>query len=224
MTSPTPLTPTRPALTPVVIIGELNVDLIMSGVARWPALGAEVSVDGFTMTLGSSSAICAAGLARLRAAGVVHRPDRRGRVGRLLRRGAAIGACRRLRRDSRSRRAHGCHGVADIARGRGLVTYPGASAALTPGAAGRPDLFGDGDGNGSSSDGSGGRPQRRPTAAAPTAAAAAAVAAGICMSLVVLRSRPACAMDGPRWLSARMRRAWTVSFDSGCDPDDAWRE
>src|SRR6266540_1030084 len=52
-------------MTPVVIIGELNVDLIMSGCSRFPALGAEVSVDGFTMTLGSSSAICAVGLARL---------------------------------------------------------------------------------------------------------------------------------------------------------------
>ena len=56
---------TRPATTPVVIIGELNVDLIMSGCSRWPALGAEVNVAGCTMTLGSSSAICAVGLARL---------------------------------------------------------------------------------------------------------------------------------------------------------------
>src|SRR5689334_6228959 len=63
--SPTPARDMRDDMTPVVIIGELNVDLIMSGGTRWPTLGAEVSVDGFTMTLGSSSAICAVGLARL---------------------------------------------------------------------------------------------------------------------------------------------------------------
>jgi sugar/nucleoside kinase (ribokinase family) len=49
----------------VFIIGELNVDLILSGCAQLPAFGTEITVDGFAMTLGSSSAICAVGLARL---------------------------------------------------------------------------------------------------------------------------------------------------------------
>jgi sugar/nucleoside kinase (ribokinase family) len=50
---------------PVLIIGELNVDLILSGCARLPTLGTEITADGFVVTLGSSSAICAVGLARL---------------------------------------------------------------------------------------------------------------------------------------------------------------
>jgi sugar/nucleoside kinase (ribokinase family) len=49
----------------VVIIGELNVDLIFSGCTRLPAFGTEMTSDGFAMTLGSASAICAVGLARL---------------------------------------------------------------------------------------------------------------------------------------------------------------
>ena len=50
---------------PVLVIGELNVDLILSGCSQVPAFGTEVTVDGFAMTLGSASAICAVGLARL---------------------------------------------------------------------------------------------------------------------------------------------------------------
>src|SRR5262249_23026969 len=42
-----------------------NVDLILSGYSTFPAPGKEVLVDGLVLTLGSSSAICAAGLARL---------------------------------------------------------------------------------------------------------------------------------------------------------------
>jgi sugar/nucleoside kinase (ribokinase family) len=52
-------------MVPVLIIGELNVDLVLSGAARLPAFGTEVIVDDFLMTLGSASAICAVGLARL---------------------------------------------------------------------------------------------------------------------------------------------------------------
>jgi sugar/nucleoside kinase (ribokinase family) len=49
----------------VLVIGELNVDLILSGCSRIPAFGTEVTVEGFVTTLGSASAICASGLARL---------------------------------------------------------------------------------------------------------------------------------------------------------------
>jgi sugar/nucleoside kinase (ribokinase family) len=52
-------------MTQVVVIGELNVDLILSGCSRLPTFGTEVTADGFTITLGSASAICASGLARL---------------------------------------------------------------------------------------------------------------------------------------------------------------
>lgn len=52
-------------MTSVLIVGEINVDLICSGYSQFPEPGKEVLVEDFTLTLGSSSAICAMGLARL---------------------------------------------------------------------------------------------------------------------------------------------------------------
>jgi sugar/nucleoside kinase (ribokinase family) len=49
----------------VLVAGEINVDLILQGYHDFPALGREVLVDDFVMVLGSASAICAMGLARL---------------------------------------------------------------------------------------------------------------------------------------------------------------
>ena len=49
----------------ILVVGEINVDLICTGYQHFPEPGKEVLVDDFTMTLGSSSAICAMGLARL---------------------------------------------------------------------------------------------------------------------------------------------------------------
>lgn len=52
-------------MTTVLVVGEINVDLICSGYAQFPQPGREVLAEDFTLTLGSSSAICAMGLARL---------------------------------------------------------------------------------------------------------------------------------------------------------------
>jgi sugar/nucleoside kinase (ribokinase family) len=60
----------------ILVIGELNVDLIVSGLGTLPALGQEIVVETLRTVLGSSSAICAAGLARLGAT-----VDFTGRVG-----------------------------------------------------------------------------------------------------------------------------------------------
>jgi sugar/nucleoside kinase (ribokinase family) len=49
----------------VMVAGELNVDLILQGYHDFPQPGKEVLVDDFAMVLGSASAICAMGLARL---------------------------------------------------------------------------------------------------------------------------------------------------------------
>jgi sugar/nucleoside kinase (ribokinase family) len=49
----------------ILVVGELNVDLILQGCGTFPAPGKEVLVDDFVMTLGSASAICAVGLAKL---------------------------------------------------------------------------------------------------------------------------------------------------------------
>jgi sugar/nucleoside kinase (ribokinase family) len=49
----------------VLVVGELNVDLVLQGYHAFPEAGKEVLVDDFMMVLGSASAICAMGLARL---------------------------------------------------------------------------------------------------------------------------------------------------------------
>jgi sugar/nucleoside kinase (ribokinase family) len=49
----------------VLVIGELNVDLIVSGLSSLPALGQEIVCTGLSLALGSSSAIFARALAGL---------------------------------------------------------------------------------------------------------------------------------------------------------------
>ena len=49
----------------ILVIGELNVDLVVSGLPSLPVLGQELLCDDFQMALGSSSAICASWLVAL---------------------------------------------------------------------------------------------------------------------------------------------------------------
>jgi sugar/nucleoside kinase (ribokinase family) len=49
----------------ILVVGELNVDLIVSGLPTLPVLGQELLCEDFQMALGSSSAICASWLAAL---------------------------------------------------------------------------------------------------------------------------------------------------------------
>jgi sugar/nucleoside kinase (ribokinase family) len=49
----------------ILVIGELNVDIVAGGVRRVPESGAEVLADNCELTLGSASAIFAAGIAKL---------------------------------------------------------------------------------------------------------------------------------------------------------------
>lgn len=49
----------------IVVIGELNVDLVASGLGREPYLGGEILAADFEMTLGSASAIFACGAHKL---------------------------------------------------------------------------------------------------------------------------------------------------------------
>ena len=49
----------------ILVIGELNPDLVLLDARSFPRLGQEVLVEDLVLTLGSASAICAMGLARL---------------------------------------------------------------------------------------------------------------------------------------------------------------
>jgi sugar/nucleoside kinase (ribokinase family) len=49
----------------ILVAGELNADAVFVGLSSLPRLGHEVLAEDFSLDLGSSSAICAAGLAKL---------------------------------------------------------------------------------------------------------------------------------------------------------------
>jgi sugar/nucleoside kinase (ribokinase family) len=49
----------------ILVVGELNPDLVLKDYSAFPELGKEVLAGDIVLTLGSASAICAAGLARL---------------------------------------------------------------------------------------------------------------------------------------------------------------
>ena len=49
----------------ILVAGELNVDLVLQNYQSFPTLGHEVLVEDASLTLGSASAICASGLAKL---------------------------------------------------------------------------------------------------------------------------------------------------------------
>jgi sugar/nucleoside kinase (ribokinase family) len=49
----------------ILVIGELNVDLILNDIEKFPEIGKEVLAHGMTLTLGSSSAICASNISSL---------------------------------------------------------------------------------------------------------------------------------------------------------------
>lgn len=49
----------------VLVIGELNVDIVATGLRRKPQLGTEIVASDFDLTLGSASAIFASGVAKL---------------------------------------------------------------------------------------------------------------------------------------------------------------
>ena len=50
---------------PILVVGETNVDVVLQGAGVIPKPGTEVTADTCVLTLGSASAICATGLARL---------------------------------------------------------------------------------------------------------------------------------------------------------------
>jgi sugar/nucleoside kinase (ribokinase family) len=117
---------------PVLVIGELNVDLVLSGCSQIPSFGTETTVEDCTLTLGSASAICAVGLSR---------------IGRAVSFAGKIGADAWGRYCTEALRAEGVdvsHVMCDpllktgvtvvltSARDRALVTHPGATEALSP--------------------------------------------------------------------------------------------
>lgn len=114
----------------VLVVGEINVDLVLKGLHAEPVPGQEVLADDFLMTPGSSSMICAMGLARLGNAVTFHGKlgdDAWGRYCRDALSGAGIDVAS-LCPDASLRT--GVTVSLSTPRDRALVTFPGAIAAL----------------------------------------------------------------------------------------------
>ncbi|HLK20776.1 MAG TPA: sugar kinase [Bryobacteraceae bacterium] len=117
----------------ILIAGELNLDLILQNYRSFPALGREVLVEDVTLTMGSASAICACGLARLgndvtftSTVGA----DSWGEHARNILAGFGIDISRVV---TNSKLKTGITVSISSPTDRALVTYSGASTALTAG-------------------------------------------------------------------------------------------
>ena len=116
-------------LAPVLVVGEVNVDIVLSGMASPPVLGSEVLAEEVRMVLGSASAIFASGIARLgHPVGFVSKTgdDDFGRFCRDELRNAGISTDRLLL----SLRPTGATIVLSARGDRALVTHLGAIADL----------------------------------------------------------------------------------------------
>jgi sugar/nucleoside kinase (ribokinase family) len=115
----------------VLVVGELNVDLILDKIDKFPELGKEIIAEGMTMTLGSSSAIFASNLSTLgttvRFVGQVGQDSFGDKVISSLRaRGVDTDHIFRS-----SKYATGATVVLNYGEDRAMVTYPGAMKELT---------------------------------------------------------------------------------------------
>lgn len=114
----------------ILVVGEINVDLVFQGCQAMPQPGSEVLADGFRMTLGSSSMICAMGLARLGNAVTFHGTlgaDEWGSYCLRVLDEAGIGIAS-IHQDASLQT--GLTVSLSTSQDRALVTYPGAMLAL----------------------------------------------------------------------------------------------
>jgi len=115
----------------ILVIGELNVDIVATGLRSAPEMGAEILAEDCELTLGSASAIFAVGMAKLG-----HKVTFVSQVGRDYFGEFCIGTLQQLGVSTRhvARRAGEKTGVTIALSGkrdRALVTHSGAVATLT---------------------------------------------------------------------------------------------
>lgn len=115
----------------ILVIGELNVDIVASGVRRLPESGLEVLAEDCELTLGSASAIFAAGIAKLGCAVTFVSQVGKDSFGELCLaalRDAGI-STRYVQRKAREKT--GVTIAISNSRDRALITFPGAIASFS---------------------------------------------------------------------------------------------
>jgi sugar/nucleoside kinase (ribokinase family) len=116
----------------IIVIGELNIDVIASGLKEAPKLGTEVLANDFQLTLGSASAIFACGIAKLgHEVAFVSKvgTDDFGKFCLKALREAGVSTARVVRAKDLET---GVTISLSTGKDRALVTYPGAISALGP--------------------------------------------------------------------------------------------
>jgi len=116
---------------PVLVIGELNVDIVATGLRGFPEMGTEILAQDCELTLGSASAIFAVGMSKLG-----HKVTFVSQVGRDSFGDFCVAKLKQLGVATSNvvRKANEKTGVTLALSGkrdRALVTYPGAIASLT---------------------------------------------------------------------------------------------
>jgi sugar/nucleoside kinase (ribokinase family) len=116
---------------PVLVIGELNVDIVATGLRGFPEMGAEILAQDCELTLGSASAIFAVGMSKLG-----HKVTFVSQVGRDSFGEFCVAKLKQLGVATSNvvRKANEKTGVTLALSGkrdRALITYPGAIASLT---------------------------------------------------------------------------------------------
>jgi sugar/nucleoside kinase (ribokinase family) len=116
----------------ILIAGELNVDLILNDIEKFPEVGKEVLAHGMTLTLGSSSAIFASNIAMLGAKAAFFGKIGRDKFGEVVMESLQASGVDVSMIKTVENEMTGATVILNVAEDRANTTYPGAMDLLTP--------------------------------------------------------------------------------------------
>jgi sugar/nucleoside kinase (ribokinase family) len=116
----------------ILIAGELNVDLILNDIEKFPEIGKEVLAHGMTLTLGSSSAIFASNISMLGAKAAFFGKIGRDKFGEIVMESLQASRVDVSMIKTDENEMTGATIILNVAEDRANTTYPGAMDLLTP--------------------------------------------------------------------------------------------
>jgi sugar/nucleoside kinase (ribokinase family) len=116
----------------ILIVGELNIDLILNDIEKFPEVGKEVLAHGMTLTLGSSSAIFASNIAMLGAKAAFFGKIGRDKFGEVVMESLQASRVDVSMIKIVENEMTGATIILNVAEDRANTTYPGAMDLLTP--------------------------------------------------------------------------------------------
>lgn len=117
----------------ILVVGELNVDLILNGIEKFPEIGKEVLARGMTLTLGSSSAIFASNISSLGMKTAFSGKTGRDKFGEVVIESLTASGVDVSMVKTDERAMTGATVILNVEEDRANTTYPGAMELLTPG-------------------------------------------------------------------------------------------